>query len=458
MEAPTFTNARRELYTQLSRYTFGKVVRCTVPLDGQMRVGDQVTVTYFHGLATKLEHRPLAPGSRPTKLWFKKPPPDAQQRPLILGPLQLDAADDQYVPRPGDVIMGNVVPSDGARRNPKEPRDSRDGAGVPESNDRFTFWHPHAACLEYLLNFLYNGTALPELQLAHELRSRRKGAEDDVWAVARLILFGNVAAFAQQHVEPDAVKRPMRLSVPPLEFVWKCATKLDDDSIWAKFVELVPGAQPPVPAPSVEPECIKPAPLIIPPLFGPGDEPPVRPSAPTAFVGRARRAKADTSTFSPPPPPPPALGSASYSHFDAYSPDSPSYYPPPPSHPVPPHPVPHSVPHYSPPPHSPYHYGSYTPQSPPHHPTYQQQHPTPPPPPIASFFHTPPYEPRSPLYSPSNSPPYCPTTPPGEFDDPSPPPAPVPAVNADSVLRLLQRVSSIQSAQAHAGSFSPPHS
>lgn len=476
MEAPTFTRARQELYGLLSRYTFGRVVRCTVPADGKQYVGDKLSITYFHGLATKMEYKQLPVGSRPVKLWFKKAPADAQKQTLHVGPLSLDAADEEYVPRPGDVIVGNVVPSD-RRRQPSESRDFESGGGgagqgAPESNDRFTYWHPHAASLECLLNFLYNGTAIPEAQLAHELRSRKKGGEDDVWAVARLILFGNVAAFAAQHVGALSGVKPMRLSMPPLDFVWNCATKLDDETIWQKFVELVPDAQPPRPPSPPEPlgGALKSSGRIIPPLFGPGSEPPPSPPAPfssqPAFVGRARRSQ-PAALPTPPPPPPPVYSSASYTHADAYSPHSPSYYPPAQS----PQHVPYS-PH-----HSPAHpaYGDYSPQSPQHspYPTYASPaHPS-----TASFFNTDnSYTPRSPLYSPSNSPPYCPTTPPGEFHDDSdglgaaplahgaaPLAPPTPTVNADSVLRLLQRVSSIQNHQYHQHtppqprSFSPPH-
>lgn len=474
MEAPTFTSARRELYTQLSRYTFGKVVRCTVPPDGQTRVGDQVTVTFFHGLATKMEHRQQLPGSRPVKLWFKKAPPEAARSTLSVGPLQLDAAQESYVPRPGDVLMGNVVPSDGPRRAPAAvPGGS--GTGL-ESNDRFTFWYPHAACLEALLNYLFHGTAVPEAQLAHELRSRRKGGEDDVWAVARLILFGNVRAFAEQHLGSSGAK-PMRLSVPPLHFVWQCATKLDDDSIWDKFVELVPDAQPPLEM--EQPEAAKPTPLVIPPLFAAGDEPSSRDPA---FVGRTRRGRSDrpsqfggpSSSFAPPPPPAATFGSAAYSHHDAYSPEEPGYFKPTPvSQPYGSY-APQSPPHYSSPSHyssqpppsaSPFmSYGSYVPQSPPHPSSSASSSASAhaassAPPPVNTFFHNSPYQPRSPLYSPSNSPPYCPTTPPNEFADDGPVPpvvagagsAPAMDVTADSVLKLLQRVSSIQG-----GNASPP--
>lgn len=422
MEAPSFNHARQELYSQLVRYTFGRVVRCTVPPDGQTRVGDQVTVTYFHGLATKTEHRPQPPGSRPVKLWFKKPPPDSPQRPLVVGPLTLDPADDHYVPRPGDSIVGHVVPSDGGgggRRRPGVPPPHQAPGEEREQNDRFTYWHPHAACLENLLNFLFNGTALPEAQLAHELRSRKKGGEDDVWAVARLILFGNVRAFADQHLGVSTKLRPMRLSTPPLDFVWKCATKLDDESIWMKFKELVPDAQPPqeqLPLPA-------PTPVVVAPLFGASSnfEPPM------VHVGRTRRAAAAPSYPSyaaAPPPPPPVYADEDDYGFGAYTPQSPGYTP--------------RSPTYSP--HAPPGGGA----------SAQQQRP----------------------YSPSDSPPYCPTTPPYQ-SPPTPPPyqhppltppyhpnpqpyPAVPSVSAESVLKLLQRVDSMH-APPPPRSFSPPH-
>jgi len=231
LEAPTFETARGELYALLEDWTFGKVLRqCVVPDDAREESADgKQIITYYHGMAATLR----TPNQNDTqrRIWFKKPLQDDD--PVEVGPVVVPPAESDFVPKPGDTLMGKVV---------ENSRSGRQGW-------RYVRWYPHARSLHALFNLVRHGTSKSETQLSHDLRVR--GGNDDTWALARLVLFGNVAAFAEQHLQQvqqdgtDSKKRNMRLSIPPLEFVHVCAQRLRDDSIWTEFVKLVPDAVPP---------------------------------------------------------------------------------------------------------------------------------------------------------------------------------------------------------------------
>jgi hypothetical protein len=376
MEAPSFDTARRSLYAQLSKWCFVRVFRpCTVPPDGRTLVDGKEIVTYFHGSAARCAVSAV-PGSS-NKVWFKK---SESRAPLEIGPLLVEGPSPEYVPRVGDILMGKMTAAS-SRARPTERAPSR------EENDRLLFWYPGAGYVETLLTIVCNGTTQAEQQLAHDLKRRVPGSEDDAWAVARLILFGNVAAFAEQHLK--RAPKPMRLSCPPLVFVWKCANDFDDMTIWDKFVQLVPDAQPPEAPPQA---------------FAPSSGPIVKPLSflTDDFVGKPRRSAA--------PPPPSALPTAYGYGVPAYGPGRPPDVPAFRNFPLPDAPTSH-------------------PASPP-------------------FYVTPPgTPPGSPPYCP-NTPPGAHRLPDGvlEYDPESPAyyPNPHPAISAESVLNLLRSVDNIK--------------
>lgn len=207
-EAPSFERARLELYQLLSPWSFVRVVRpCVQGENG-----------YFHG--TGVQHDG-------TRVWFQKMRPEVSSEEAQVGPLSFKTQPD-LMPRPGDVLMGRTVPT-------------------KQRSDKLLFYFSAAGHMEKLRMLVEQGTSQSEAQLAHELRARKAvdGGVDDAWAVARLILFGNVNAFAEQHLKTSIT---MRLSCDALTFVHMCAIDFDDPSIWDAFVALVPDAQPPLPA------------------------------------------------------------------------------------------------------------------------------------------------------------------------------------------------------------------
>ena len=108
-------------------------------------------------------------------------------------------------------------------------------------------WYPCVNHLFVLRSVVCTGTTLSEDALCRELQPNRhrktfsaalppKG-DQDTWALARLVLFGNVEAFTTCS---------MNLSYPGLEFVYRCSVFFGDNAMWDRFKQLVPDAEPPM--------------------------------------------------------------------------------------------------------------------------------------------------------------------------------------------------------------------
>ena len=225
IEAVSFDDARSGLYTALEGYTFARVIRKPkIPENGQeMDISGKNVITYYHCIAiTCVDNR---------RVWFKKQVDEAQ---ITLGAFELKT-DCNYLPKIGDIIMGKMV----------KDRKNKDNDGG--ENYRFVEWYPYAKCIQTLFELVKNGTQAPEAHLIHALKTH--DGKDDVFALVKLILFGNMQIFADQHLNVK-VPRELKLSTPPLEFVYYTSKHLDDKTIWDAFVQLVPNA--------VAPEMVEP--------------------------------------------------------------------------------------------------------------------------------------------------------------------------------------------------------
>ena len=242
VEAPTFDNARMELYRWFNGWVFARVCRpCTVPADARKIINGVETITYFHGIATTL----TGGSQRSERVWFKKPPTFSTPAPLKLGPIKMHESNDGngdedeeakveadvFAPSPGDILMGKL--------------DERDSDG--KKLVKFGVWYPHAAPLWSLYNMVCNGTAKSELELHYDLKNTASTAgKDDIWALARLVLFGNVRAFADDYLSKKTPTGRMKLSCQPHEFVFRCSLFFEDASMWEAFKHLVPDVPQPV--------------------------------------------------------------------------------------------------------------------------------------------------------------------------------------------------------------------
>jgi hypothetical protein len=171
---------------------------------------------YYHGCVQTDQGR----------AWFQQS--RRGRRVLQFGPLELGPGEGRL--KRGDIILGRLE---------CEPRGSK-----------MVGWYPGASPLKHFYDVCVNGTRKCESQL---LETMGMPGDDRVWALCRLLMFGNVGVFSREHTRPT-----MKLKMDVVAFVHKASTTLHDHSIWDEFVKLVPDATPPQPPlPDPEPEFVK---------------------------------------------------------------------------------------------------------------------------------------------------------------------------------------------------------
>ena len=202
--APTFDVARNTLAGMLDGWVFGRVMRSVTQPDPSK--------PYFHGMIVT---------PRGARVWFQQS--SAAGLPLMLGPLTvLPCRRGSPLPEAGDVLMGKL---DSSTKGEKR-------------SARLMSWFPNARQLQVLAKVCLSGTNKHELQLLGDMRSDN---DDDIWGLCRLVMFGNIKAFADAHMDNPTCQ--MRLTRKPIEFVYSTAELLGDRLIWEKFLELVPDAE-----------------------------------------------------------------------------------------------------------------------------------------------------------------------------------------------------------------------
>jgi hypothetical protein len=384
-----FQKARKELHKQLKKYTFSLVTRgITIPPDCVLENGE---VSHYYTTSDEL---PVASTARKgCSVWIKK---KARYRHHQLGPVFFTGGQD--IPKVGDVVFGEMFQVANSER--KFGKQS-----VKAERQSYKWWTCPGAPLYYLATMVLKGTSETEESLRKLLKL--SDDYDDLWMLARVILFNNVQCFADMLNPQLQSVLNIKLHDTPVQFVHQLSTWLNDLTIFTEFKKLLPEIMPQTLPPLASSTS------QLPPLSA------VEPLPVKQFVGRKRRQssgdsfKQDThhrpdvnenKEYDPDEPgydfshrKPAAFTSApgiysskaysSYPQSPPYQPRSPPYQPQSPPY------QPQSPPYQ---PQSP----PYQPQSPPYQPRsppYQPQ--------------SPPYQPRSPPYQP-RSPPYEPFTPP----------------------------------------------
>lgn len=231
-----FVQAHQTLHGLLQRYTFSVVARDVVIPDKAKEVTAEhgLRVTYYHGTAEErivsLNYR-----ERPKSVWFNK---SGRAKDLkIAGVVTLCAGPPHALPNVTDMLVGIAETSAPEPGKPKR------------SGMHYTMWEMGATPVYELAKAVVSKVPLSEATLKPKLRLAGSEGQDELWALARLVLFGNVAAFDPQSQFPMALRRP------PALFVQECAMRLNDDSIWQKYVEVCPAVKmalaPPPPSPIV---------------------------------------------------------------------------------------------------------------------------------------------------------------------------------------------------------------
>lgn len=233
-----FAQAHQTLHGLLQRYTFSVVARDVVIPDKAKEVTAEhgLRVTYYHGTAEErivsLNYR-----ERPKSVWFNK---SGRAKDLkIAGVVTLCAGPPHALPNVTDMLVGIAEASVPEPGKPKR------------SGMHYTMWEMGATPVYELAKAVVSKIPVSEASLKPKLRLAGSAeGQDELWALARLVLFGNVAAFDPQSQFPMALRRP------PALFVQECAMRLNDDSIWQKYIEVCPSvkmALAPPPSPIMAP-------------------------------------------------------------------------------------------------------------------------------------------------------------------------------------------------------------
>lgn len=280
----TFDLARETLSGLLDGWAFGTVK--------SIKMVDAST-PYYHGMVQLGRQR----------AWFQSS--RIARRALKLGPLEVVASDVGNIPQVGEVMMGKL--DDATRGNNDHERKSK----------VFHTWYSlEVGPIKKLKDVCFGGTHLHEIQLLGDMR---RDANDDVWALCRLVIFSNIDAFVDAHKSGGG---RLRLSSSVADFVHQTSILLCDDSVWSEFVKLAPDAKLPV----YEDAYTTPPHSISYPTFGAYD-----PESPSYTPATPPLPESPPYMPNTPPPPPPSIP---YPTFGGpVHPESPPYMPnTPPSH------------------------------------------------------------------------------------------------------------------------------
>ena len=217
--AQPFEVARANLYSHLHPFTFGKVVRDCKIVRTDPKTGAISSDPYFHGTVKSL--RVASDDSQNATIWFKK----GVMNDFLLGPIIITLPpSEQQIPSIGDILMGKTIENV-----------SRSETGI---NFRYVQWYPKMASIFTLCSILRMGTAKTEAQLSHDLRLPYGEHKDQVWALVRLVLFGNLQVFVDQFNNKPG-SRPMQIG--PIDvFISECSYAFEDVDIWFRFSKLIP--------------------------------------------------------------------------------------------------------------------------------------------------------------------------------------------------------------------------
>jgi len=262
--APSFAVARRALYENLNQYCFGKVVELV-----EMPATDTRT-SFFHGkiLVVNNSYFQNQQGARPTAeyLFFDKA--GRQKSMISIGPVKLidtvhPLGHKSAIPQLGEILIGLKVENTNEKRLKLQPfifrswsmngkiildlfRMVQYGTKMSDLEIRPLFRQTVGAVAQKMKEA--SGDSLPFEQKVSMLKCVR--AIDDIYIVAKMILWGNVRILSVLHclqsdscliqtatdAEIDAAS-DLKISATALEFVQGISQKLNDDKIMIHFTD-----------------------------------------------------------------------------------------------------------------------------------------------------------------------------------------------------------------------------
>ena len=220
-----FNKARKELHKRLKKYTFSLVSRgVTIPPDC-MENGE---VTHYYTTSEELQVGTQRKGG---SVWLKK---KARSRQVELGPVVFTSSEE--LPKAGDVVFGELYQVANSER--KFGKQS-----VKADRQSYRWWMCPGTALYYLATMVLKGTSETEDSLRALLKLC--GGYDDLWMLARLVLFNNIQCFVEVCMNSTDVK----LRESPAVLVQQLSVWLDDFTILSEFQKRMPDQRPTGPPP-----------------------------------------------------------------------------------------------------------------------------------------------------------------------------------------------------------------
>ena len=193
-----FSSTCTELISNsISPWTFARITSIPSPKPQDVeRTDDTGTKHYNHFFGFAEEISPCNTKKHKTSrnIWFKLA--THVQDGVMVGPIKFGDSNYTTLPSPGDIIVGHVVPN------------------IHRTGYRYEWWCRDAQPILNLTRACSGCTMTPQ-ELCDNLRIMSDLNNDQVWALARLILHEDLQSFVDQYKPPhQRYPHPIRLNGP----------------------------------------------------------------------------------------------------------------------------------------------------------------------------------------------------------------------------------------------------
>ena len=267
-----FDDARKSVFAALKEWDLARVVSPTVVPDNAVRRNEDGStfVTYYYTTSELVQwwqppeknvpkmarfgpvQRHRQGGHRKRRsVWVKK---QSRHKMVSFGPVNF-CDNLNELPQVGDMLAGELVKSDKPYSNKELKAFVKQTSLNRKRNSSYLWWTNTGLCLMNFAHLVLNGTKKSEDDVRELLRM--KDGYDDLWALARIVLFHNLQCFVDA-CRPNYKDRPdrMQLHIHPAAFVRETASSFEDAAILQKFTAMLPQTYVPKPVPSMTSESV----------------------------------------------------------------------------------------------------------------------------------------------------------------------------------------------------------
>lgn len=220
-----FKNALQQLHNELNSLVFARVIRPICKDEHKLHDG---SYSYYYGFATEVD---LLGKNKDNRIWFKKTT-KKDGAPIYIGPVALHAS--KSMPPARSIIVGiiDILPKGRA----------------------FRWWIDDVQPLLYFCRYLkyQSGVKPNSAHLYQQLALKDTTYHDELWAMLKLLLFGDVLSFVKESgpveqrarhpvVKADTYtfKKGYTLRETPARFVLGVSLLTRDMSIYDRYVTLL---------------------------------------------------------------------------------------------------------------------------------------------------------------------------------------------------------------------------